>query len=55
MFQKNIIGRGIEKIEGHQERVLYAADAILPDPEIDEWVIRISGEFAGMIADRIAA
>lgn len=55
MFQKNIIGRGIERVEGHQERVLYAADAILPDPEIDEWVIRISGEFAETIANQVPA
>jgi len=55
MFQKNIIGRGIERIDGHEERVLYNADAILPDPEIDEWVIRISGEFANMIAAPVAA
>ncbi len=55
MFQKNIIGRGIERVDGHQERVLYAADAILPDPEIDEWVIRISGEIANEIAAAVPA
>ncbi|MFN8405607.1 MAG: CbiX/SirB N-terminal domain-containing protein [Anaerolineales bacterium] len=51
MFQKNIIGRGIEKVDGYKEKVLYNADAILPDPNIDDWVIRISGEYA----DRITA
>lgn len=49
MFQKNIIGRGIEKVEGFKEKVLYNADAILPDPNIDDWVIRISGEYASKI------
>jgi len=55
MFQKNIIGRGIERIEGHETRVLYAADAILPDPAIDDWVIRISSEIAAGIAEGIPA
>ena len=50
MFQKNIIGRGIERVEGFRERVLYNADAILPDPNIDDWVIRISSEYASRIA-----
>lgn len=49
MFQTNIIGRGIEKVEGFKERVLYQADAILPDPDIDDWVIRISAEYAGQL------
>jgi len=55
MFQKNIIGRGIERIEGHEQRVLYAADAILPDPAIDDWVVRISGEIAAGIVDTVPA
>lgn len=55
MFQKNIIGRGIERIEGHEQRVLYAADAILPDPAIDDWVVRISGEIAAGIVDKVPA
>lgn len=50
MFQKNIIGRGIAQVEGGEERVLYQADAILPDPDVDEWVIRISNEFAASVA-----
>ncbi|MBV6394595.1 MAG: hypothetical protein HFACDABA_00161 [Anaerolineales bacterium] len=50
MFQTNIIGRGIEKVEGFKERVFYQADAILPDPDIDDWVIRISAEYAGQLA-----
>lgn len=50
MFQKNIIGRGIENVEGGRGRVLYNADAILPDSDIEDWVIRISGEYANRIA-----
>ncbi len=49
MFQKNIIGRGVEQVEGHQDRVLYKGDAILPDPDIDDWVIRITAEYANQI------
>ncbi len=50
MFQKNIIGRGIAQSEGNGARVLYQADAILHDPDVDAWVIRISGEYAASLA-----
>lgn len=51
MFQKNIIGRGIDKVEDHGERVLYRPDAILPDSDIESWVIGISNIFARRIAE----
>lgn len=50
MFQKNIIGRGIEQVDGYQDKVLYKGDAILPDTDIDDWVVRISHEYASKIA-----
>lgn len=50
MFQKNIIGRGIEQVDGYKEKVLYKGDAILPDTDIDDWVVRISNEYASKIA-----
>lgn len=50
MFQKNIIGRGIENLNGSRDRILYNADAILPDSDIEDWVIRISSEYANKIA-----
>ncbi len=50
MFQGNIIRRGIEGVKDFDEKVLYAADAILPDTDIERWVIRISNEYAHKIA-----
>ncbi|HLR77351.1 MAG TPA: CbiX/SirB N-terminal domain-containing protein [Balneolaceae bacterium] len=49
MFQKNIIGRGIKEVKEYEERVLYKADSILPDIDIEEWVINISAEYANKI------
>lgn len=49
MFQKNIIGRGIENVANYGEKVLYNADAILPDADIENWVINISAEYADKI------
>ncbi len=51
MFQKTIIGRGIAQVENNQEKVLYSADSILPDTDIENWVIDISAEYAGQIAN----
>ncbi|MCC6485551.1 MAG: CbiX/SirB N-terminal domain-containing protein [Armatimonadetes bacterium] len=50
MFQKNIIGRGIANVENHEARVVYEPDAILPDPDIENWVISITSEFANKLA-----
>ncbi|MCC6261104.1 MAG: cobalamin biosynthesis protein CbiX [Anaerolineales bacterium] len=53
MFQKNIIGRGVEQIENHAEKILYNADAILPDPQIEDWVIKISHAYAKEISEAV--
>jgi hypothetical protein len=45
-FQIKIIGGGIEKVKNNKEKVLYKPDAILPDLNIENWVITISNEFA---------
>ncbi len=50
MFQKNIIGRGIKAVKDHEEKVLYKPDAILPDADIEDWVVNISREYAEQIA-----
>lgn len=50
MFQKNIIGRGIAQSKGGGERVLYQADAILHDDDVDNWIISISGAYAANLA-----
>ncbi|MFT3837900.1 MAG: CbiX/SirB N-terminal domain-containing protein [Myxococcaceae bacterium] len=44
MFQVKIIGGGIEKVEDRERRVAYRPDAILPDPDVEAWVVRIAGE-----------
>jgi hypothetical protein len=41
MFQERIIGRATERCSA-PERVLYRADAILPEPEVGRWVVDIT-------------
>lgn len=43
-FQDGNIKQGIETADPTGERVIYEADAILPDPDIDRWVIDIVAE-----------
>lgn len=43
MFQERIVGRATKE-SADPSRVLYSADAILPDPEVGNWVVRISNE-----------
>ncbi|MFO1489290.1 MAG: CbiX/SirB N-terminal domain-containing protein [Verrucomicrobiota bacterium] len=50
-FQIKIIGGGIAKVADSQSRVVYRPDSILPDPNIEQWVIRIAGQYAGEIAE----
>lgn len=45
MFQGRIIKDGVEKVKNHQERVYYKPDAILPDKNIEQWVIDITKEY----------
>jgi hypothetical protein len=49
MFQIKIIGGGIEKVKQSKERVLYKPDAILPDKNVEEWVIQTSADFTHRI------
>jgi hypothetical protein len=49
-FQIKIIGGGIAKVAEHQTRVAYRPDSILPDPNIEQWVMRIAGQYASEIA-----
>jgi cobalamin biosynthesis Co2+ chelatase CbiK len=53
-FQVRIIGDGINKIKGSKEKVLYNADAILPDKNIENWVIQISNEYANKLINPVA-
>lgn len=54
MFQVQIIGDGIAKIANHQEVVTYKPDAILPDPNVSQWVINISREYVNKVKNPVA-
>lgn len=41
MFQERIIGRAAKQ-SADPSRVLYSADAILPEPAVGDWIVRIS-------------
>jgi hypothetical protein len=49
MFQIKIIGDGINKIEHNQQKVTYKPDAILPDVNVDAWVLNITREYVSRI------
>ena len=49
MFQVKIIGDGIANIKNSGERVLYRPDAILPDPQVEQWVLQVCREYTGKI------
>lgn len=51
-FQVKIIGGGIAKIPDHKSCVAYQPGSILPDTQIEEWVIRIAGQYAAEIETR---
>lgn len=51
MFQVKIIGDGIAKVPGHETRVVYRPDSILPDEGVERWVVAIAGEFAAKVRD----
>lgn len=42
MFQIKIIGDGIKNVKNSNERVIYKPDAILPDENVQSWVIDIT-------------
>jgi CbiX len=49
MFQIKIIGGGIEKVNNAKEKVKYKPDAILPDKNVENWVIQTSHDFTRRI------
>lgn len=46
MFQVKIIGDGIANVTDSKAKVTYRPDAILPDPNVEKWVIEICQEYA---------
>lgn len=53
-FQIKIIGGGIEKVKKSKEKVIYKPDAILPDTNIEQWVIDITSEYLNKIKTSVA-
>ncbi|MEW5799443.1 MAG: CbiX/SirB N-terminal domain-containing protein [Bacteroidota bacterium] len=49
MFQVKIIGDGIANVENNKSRVVYRPDSILPDANVEQWVINISNEYVQKI------
>jgi len=49
MFQIKIIGGGISNVKDSQQKVLYKPDAILPDANVEDWVVKVSRDFAKKI------
>lgn len=48
-FQIKIIGGGVEKVKDYRNTVMYRPDAILPDKNIENWVISIVKEQANKL------
>ncbi len=44
MFQVKIIGGGIKMVKDSQTRVLYRPDAILPDQNVEDWIVHTAIE-----------
>ncbi|MEK6782534.1 MAG: CbiX/SirB N-terminal domain-containing protein [Bacteroidota bacterium] len=55
MFQVKIIGEGIAKIPNSKERVIYKADAILPDVNVEHWVIETVQKHVDQIRQGVIA
>ncbi|HCS19963.1 MAG TPA: cobalamin biosynthesis protein CbiX [Bacteroidetes bacterium] len=51
MFQVKIIGQGIEQIKNNKDRVRYKPDAILPDTNVEKWVIEIIREIIAKVPE----
>ncbi|MCC6966175.1 MAG: CbiX/SirB N-terminal domain-containing protein [Nitrospira sp.] len=48
-FQIKIIGDGIAKVADNRTRVLYKPDSILPDPNVELWVISVTDDYVRKI------
>ncbi len=49
MFQDRIIGGAVQEMEAG-ERIVYRPDSILPDPALNDWVVRVAKSTADQIA-----
>jgi hypothetical protein len=55
MFQVKIIGDDIKRMAKSEERVAYRADAILPDPGVEQWIVDVTAEHTAKILARDGA
>lgn len=53
-FQIKIIGDGIAKVPDNKNRVLYKPDSILPDPNVERWVVSVADEYVRKIQPQIS-
>lgn len=44
-FQNNIIGGGVKMVKNYKDKVYYKTDAILPDKNIEQWIVDITAEY----------
>ena len=54
MFQVNIIGDGVVKLHEYKTRVRYKPDSILPDENIQRWILKISNDYVKKAQDNLA-
>lgn len=54
MFQIKIIGDGIARVPDNKRRVVYKPDAILPDPDVERWVITVAQEYVEKIQGQVS-
>jgi hypothetical protein len=53
-FQIKIIGDGIAKVPDNKNRVIYKPDAILPDPNVERWVVSVTDEYIRKIQPKVS-
>lgn len=53
-FQIKIIGDGIAKVPDNNNRVRYKPDSILPDPNIERWVVSVTDEYVRKIQPQVS-
>ena len=53
-FQIKIIGDGIAKVPDNKNRVVYKPDSILPDPNVERWVVSVTDEYVRKIQPQVS-
>ncbi len=53
-FQIKIIGDGIANVPDNKSRVIYKPDSILPDPNVERWVVSVTDEYVRKVQPLIS-